>query len=111
MSIYLAILSIVIAFLLGMILTAILANAGLADKKMDELMVKEKLKIKFLKFLKENKALDSWLAEIKRAGKNSSDIFKREPAYWLGLAFNWDKTQRGENYWANLYTKWIMQDH
>lgn len=57
--------------------------------------------IKFVTFLKEQGALESYFdSEI------DSDVFEESYIWWVSSGFVWDDTLQGWNYWDNIYTKW-----
>jgi len=79
------------------------------------------MKAKFEQFMRDNNALDSFIANfyfianLYEENANASlieEYYSKRTHYddWSEVitdAFNWEKTPQGEDYWAMLDTKWL----
>lgn len=70
----------------------------------------------FINFLKKQKCYDNYMENLKTA---SSPFYENvefkhflqivHPKSWISLAFNWDSTLEGYEYWVRLNQMWIRK--
>ena len=67
------------------------------------------MKEKFISFLKENNALESFAQNaLNDHHALVDDIMSRHaPEHWLAAAFDWQASPQTHDYWARLNKKWL----
>lgn len=62
---------------------------------------------RFFKFLVEHDALFPFINNLDL--ELMPQIYQYIPEFWITLAFKWDKTLEGYNYWAILDNLWLQK--
>lgn len=60
---------------------------------------------RFLKFLAAHNVLIPFINNLDL--EELPNLFQNKPDYWIVMAFKWDKTPEGYNYWAILDNCWL----
>lgn len=63
-------------------------------------------------FLKENGAYGKYICNVREKyadwGGSFVEIVHEYPNLWLGSWFSWYETPEGEQYWLDLFNKWMV---
>lgn len=62
---------------------------------------------RFFKFLVEHDALFPYINNLNL--ELILQIYQHIPEFWITLAFKWDETPEGYNYWAILDNLWLQK--
>ena len=68
------------------------------------------MKESFIGFLKEHDAYERFVKNLEGCGYNSLDDLctKEPPCCWVSIAFIWDQTPEGRDYWDSLDAIWSV---